>query len=176
MPFFVEFNRPSTDAMFTISGYGSISTPVADNKAEVAAIVSPEHAFDISEFDTTGWTCFYCGHSVNECSFVQCGRCKALVCGSRIRALPDGRLEFHCHTGCGCVGIVSDTLTSLSGAAHETHQEHTHIRPNYEKANLNLKSILEAAQGGGDSLEAQVDAGMAEYRRLVNSPKQNDKA
>ena len=140
MAFWVDFTRLSTDDMFTISGYEKISMPAADDTAEVDTKVTAEQTFDINEFDSTGWTCFFCGHCVDECSFIKCGRCKELVCGSRVRALPDGRLEFHCHTGCGSVGVVSNTLTSLKGDAHDKHQ---HLLPD-DKTNQNNQTLAES--------------------------------
>ena len=148
MAFYVEFTRTSTDDMFTISGYEKISVSVAADTSAVDAIDSAEHTFDINEFDTIGWNCLFCGYSVDECSFIQCGRCKELVCGSRVRALPDDSLEFHCHTGCGRVGVISDTLTSLSGAAHEEDQ---HLLPGDEKANQNIQTLTAAIGSGGNS-------------------------
>ncbi len=169
MAFHVEFTRPSTDEMFKISGYEKISMPIVDDTAEGDVIVSAEQIFDINEFDTTNWTCFFCGHCVDECNFIRCGRCEELFCGSRVRALPDGKLEFHCHTGCGRVGIVSDTLTSLSGAAHEEDQ---HLLPGDEKANQNIQTLTAAIGSGGNSPEVQ----KKEFRRLGSSSHENEKA
>ena len=109
--FFILFRRYSPSHKFQIV---SISKDM--NKPSSALLPpknTPNLPFDASDFDWTGWFCPHCGHSK---TFVQCGRCKEVICGDRVRHLQSGTMVFACHNGCGGTGVVKGHIESVKGS------------------------------------------------------------
>lgn len=71
-----------------------------------------ETSFDASDFDWTDWFCPYCGH---KDTFVKCGQCQEIVCGSRVCELQDGTKSYACHDGCGGTGKIEGYIKTYTG-------------------------------------------------------------
>lgn len=83
-----------------------------------AAVSIPldRRTFLTADMDFSGLYCPYCGFRDDPVT-VLCCKCKALVCGGRIRSLADGTQLFACHDGCGDTGPLGDWLESLDGSS-----------------------------------------------------------
>jgi hypothetical protein len=93
----------------------SLTTQKMTHSEEKPHVPEPQ-AYDMNEFDFTGWYCPCCGHGKGPgIRFVRCARCREYICGGRITRVEGGQL-FKCHDGCGNSGILGGgTISSMSG-------------------------------------------------------------
>lgn len=74
------------------------------------------HDYGANEFSWQGFYCPCCGYADNsDHSFIRCGRCGELVCGSRVSKDVAGKLHFECYPSCGGHGPISGKIESFGG-------------------------------------------------------------
>lgn len=119
--FFVFLAKYSTSHAFQIVSVSKEkSTPSSGCQDHSLQNTNPtELLFDASDFDWTGWFCPYCGHRDTLVPFVECGQCKELVCGRRVRQMHDGTQSFACHDGCGATGKIEYHIKSFNVSQEE---------------------------------------------------------
>lgn len=117
--FTVTFERVSPAHQYQIVSIEKEPEPKAGGKGGLFAAAgrfagkgAPMQEFASSEFDQSGWACPCCGDSRR----IICGECGYIVCGARLRILPDGRESYACHDACGATGTLVST-DRVRGAA-----------------------------------------------------------
>ena len=107
----VTFVRSSPSETFRIQAILPVTNPRSADSKQNAVVAS---GIDARQFDLTGWRCGSCGHQggLAQASFVRCGTCQRLVCGSKIIVIQNGPQTFRCAPGCNGGGPVEGCISS----------------------------------------------------------------
>jgi hypothetical protein len=113
-PFSVTMARESSAERFRITAITKV--PAAAGRAGAAAARPENMTFEAAQMDFAGWQCPHCRHEAAP-SFIQCAKCRQLVCGGTVIQIANGGRTFRCEPGCGGSGTLSGDI-----AAYQTER------------------------------------------------------
>jgi hypothetical protein len=127
-PFSVTVARASSSEKFRITSIDVIRPGGSGGSAAGA----PAAGYTASEIDFSGWKCAHCGH-FDTPGFVQCHKCRRLVCGGTVIQIRNGPRTFKCEPGCGGGGALSgeiETYETIGKTEARTAAKATVASPN----------------------------------------------
>lgn len=134
----VIFERFSENHKFQISRIEKHEKSTAKNISPLNGLfsgsMSESKSFDVNEFDFSGWACPYCGDDRR----IHCTACEYVVCGKRMRVLPDGREAYACHDACGNTGtlVPVERISAKSGGSRRSEMGSTKNSPKKDRPRL----------------------------------------
>ena len=136
--FSVIFDRVSENHNFQVSCIEKHERSTVKKRAPFKGLLAGSKptvkSFDANDFDFSGWVCPYCGneHPIN------CTACGHVVCGDRMRVLPNGRESFACHDACGGTGtlVPCNRVSATSGASGQSGNGSTKRLPQSSRPRL----------------------------------------
>jgi len=131
-PFVIAFERNRPSDLFRIRQiHLTDHAPQANSQAAVTPTPHNDkrsvmgHSYDPADFSFRDFECPGCKFKRREpiAEFVQCSKCKELVCSGRVAVAPDGNQMFRCHDRCGGRGNIEGLVTSIEGREDTAPQQ-----------------------------------------------------
>jgi hypothetical protein len=93
------------------SKYKLLGTVLVENLPSSVVAVA-RRTLPAWEFDFTGFRCPSCGDTGTVYWFIECDKCRGLVCARRTCTDKEGCCHYRCHDGCCYAGIIYRTIQS----------------------------------------------------------------